>query len=109
MNRVRSRFGVEIPFAPREKAWKYRTFFGFADVEPFYRFDKDVVDPLRVRGGMGYVLNDRIRLEFIYYAQFAREEEGESLEYDENIFRLNMKIGISSGILQRVLETGSDD
>lgn len=109
VNRLRSRFGLEIPFASRERAWQNRTFFGIADVEPLYRFDKDVVDPLRVRAGVGYVLSDRIRLEFIYYAQFSREDGNEPLEYSENIFRLDMKIGIASGILQRVLDTGSDD
>jgi hypothetical protein len=101
VNRVRSRFGVEIPFARREKAWKERTFYGTADVEPFYRFDTDVIDPLRLRGGVGYVFNDRLRLEFIYYAQFSREDGNGPLEYGENIFRLDMKLGLSRGILQR--------
>jgi hypothetical protein len=31
------------------------------------------------------------------------------MEYMENIFRLDLKIGIASGILQSALETGSDD
>lgn len=109
VNRIRSRFGIEVPFAPRERAWMKRTFYGIANVEPFYRFDEDVVDPLDLRGGVGYVLNDRIRLEFIYYARFAREDGTEPLEYSENIFRLNMKIGISRAILQSVLEGGGDD
>jgi hypothetical protein len=109
VNRVRSRFGLEIPFASRERAWQDRTFYGIADVEPFYRFDEDVVDPLRIRAGAGYVLSDRIRLEFKYYAQFARDGGSEPLEYNENIFRLDIKIGIAGGILQRVLETGADE
>jgi len=109
VHRIRSRFGVVVPFARRERAWEHRTFFGIADVEPFYRFDEDAVDPLRLRGGVGYILNDRVRLGFMYYAQFVRDNEDASLEYSENIFRLDMKIGASSGILRRVLETGPDD
>jgi hypothetical protein len=102
VNRIRSRFGIEIPFAPKEKAWKDRTFYGIADVEPFYRFDRDVIDPLRLRGGVGYVFNDRLRLEFIYYAQFSHEDENDPLEYGDNILRLDIKLGLSRGILQRV-------
>ena len=102
VNRIRSCFGAEIPFASREKAWKNRTFYGIAEVEPFYRFDRDVIDPLRFRGGLGYNFNDRLTLEFIYSAQFSRADGIGPLEYGENIFHLDMKIGTSRGIVQRV-------
>jgi hypothetical protein len=105
--RLRSRFGVEFPLASRERAWQSKTFYGLADVEPYYRFDRDQVDPLRVRGGLGYVLNDRVRLEFIYHAQYTRPDGGD-LEYTDNIFRLNVKIGLNRGLMGRLLNPDID-
>ena len=102
INRVRSRFGAEIPITSREKAWKPRTFYAIADVEPFYRFDKDEWDPVRARVGIGYITMDQIRIEFIYHYEWARNPN-DDLEYDKNIFRLNIKFGVKHGILGRVL------
>lgn len=56
----------------RARAWEDRNFHGFTDVEPFYRLGLDEWDPLRMRGGLGNVLNDRVRVEFIYTAWFRR-------------------------------------
>lgn len=106
--RLRSRFGVEFPFANRERAWRRHTWYGMADVEPFFRFDHHTVDPLRVRGGLGYVLNDRVRIEFIYTAQFTRTDNN-ALSYTDNAFRLNIKLGLAKGILQRVFDVGDAD
>ena len=100
-SRLRSRFGVEVPLTSRERAWHPRTWYGLADVEPIYRFDHNTIDPLYVRGGLGYVLSDRLRLEFVYYAQFARSS-GSSLAYADNIFQLNIKIGLGEGLLRRL-------
>jgi uncharacterized protein DUF2490 len=108
-HRLRSRFGAAFPLTAREKAWQPKTWYGLADVEPFYRFDTARIDPLVVRGGIGYVLNDRIRLEFIYYAAFRRPAGSSGLEYTDNIFRLNIKIALGRGILQRVFEEGDAD
>ncbi len=104
-NRIRSRFGVEIPLTSTERAWKPKTWYALSDVEPFYRFDRDQVDPLRVRGGIGYVLNDRVQIEFIYTAQFSHSNSG--LEYNQNEFRLNFRIGLSRGIIQRAFNLPS--
>jgi hypothetical protein len=109
VSRIRSSFGVEIPFTSQQKAWQPNTFYGLGEVEPFYRFDKDVIDPLRFRGGVAYVLNDRIRLEFIYYAKLTHNDVSGALAHTDNIFRLNIKIGMSKGILQKVLEPSSKD
>jgi hypothetical protein len=79
------------------------------DVEPIYRFDKNWVDPLRVRGGLAYVLNDRVRVEFIYHAQFTRPAGSSGLEYTDNIFRLNIKIGLGQGLQQRAFSGGDAD
>jgi hypothetical protein len=103
-HRLRSRFGAAFPLTAREKAWEPKTWYGLADVEPFYRFDTARIDPLVVRGGLGYILNDRIRLEFIYHASFRRPAGSSGLEYTDNIFRLNIKIALGKGILQRVFE-----
>jgi hypothetical protein len=98
---IRSRFGVELPLTSIEHAWKPKTWFVLADVEPFYRFDNDTFDHVRVRGGAGYVINSRLRLELIYGAQFARSNSG-SLDFTENIIYLNIKIGLAEGILERL-------
>ena len=100
-SRLRSRFGVEFPITSRERAWEPRIWYGLADVEPIFRFDHNTIDPLYVRGGVGYVLNHNARLEFVYYAQFTRSSGG-SLAYADNIFQLNLKIGLSGGLLRRV-------
>ncbi len=106
-HRVRSRFGVEFPLTSRARAWQSKTWYGLADVEPIYRFDHDTIDPVYVRGGLGYVLNDRVRLEFVYYAQFTRPNQG-ALEYTDNIFQLNIKIGFGKGLLHRLHNPGTD-
>jgi len=101
--RIRSRFGIEVPLATRDRAWESKTFYAFTDVEPFYRFDQDELDPVRVRGGLGYVVNDRIRVELIYTAQFTRASPGSSLDYADNIIQLNIRIGFENGLLHRLL------
>jgi hypothetical protein len=106
-SRLRSRFGVEFPLTSREKAWHPKTWYGLVDVEPIYRFDHDKIDPLYVRGGLGYVLNDRVRLEFVYFAEFTQSSRG-SLEYANNIFQLNIKIGLAEGLLRRLHNPRAD-
>jgi hypothetical protein len=106
---LRSRFGVELPLTSREKAWQPKTWYALADVEPFFRFDRDTIDPLRVRGGIAYIVNSRIRMEFIYHAQFTRPTGSSGLEYTDNIFRLNIKIALNKGLMQRVFDGGDAD
>jgi hypothetical protein len=101
INRIRSRFGVEVPLSSVERAWKPKSWYVLTDVEPFYRFDKDTFDPLRVRGGVGYVVNSHLTCELIYGAEFTRSNGG-SLDFNENIIFLNLKIGLGKGILERL-------
>jgi hypothetical protein len=109
-SRVRLRFGVEIPLSSLEKAWQPGGFYGMADVEPYYRFDKKQIDPFRIRGGIGYIMKSApIRLELIYYAQYTQPTAESGLVYTDNIFRLNIKIGLHSGILGRLYNPGFDD
>jgi len=108
-HRIRSRFGVEIPLSSGDRAWQPKTWYALADVEPYYRFDRHAVDPLRVRGGIGYVINDRIRTEFIYHAEFTRPAGSSGLEFTDNILRLNIKIGLTMGIIGRLQNPDIDD
>jgi len=109
IHRIRNRFGVEFPLTSREQAWQPKTWYGLADVEPMYRFDKDIIDPLRVRVGLAYIVSSRVRVEFIYHAQFTRPADSSGLEYTDNIFRLNIKIALNKGMLQRVFDGGDSD
>jgi hypothetical protein len=109
-SRLRVRFGVEIPFRSRDKAWQPGGFYGLADIEPYFRCDKNQVDPLRIRGGIGYIMKSApLRIEFIYHAQYTQPYEEGGLIYTDNIFRLNIKIGLHSGILGRLYNPGFDD
>jgi hypothetical protein len=108
-HRIRSRFGAQFPLTSRANAWQPKTWYGLVDVEPYYRFDEGTIDPLVARGGMGYVLSDRMRLEFIYYARFTRPESGGGLAHTGNSFRLNLRIGLEEGLLQRLQNPNDDD
>jgi hypothetical protein len=108
-SRIRLRFGVELPLSSREKAWQPRTWYALADVEPYFRFDTDIIDPLRLRGGIAYILSDRVRVELIYHAQFTRPSGSSSLEYTDNIFRLNFKLALDRRVLGRVFRGGDAD
>jgi len=107
-SRIRSEFGVEIPLTSREQAWHSKTWYLTADVEPFYRFDTDRIDPFRFGGGIGYVVNDRLQIELIYQGQMSPSSGGGGLEYTESIVHLNFKIGLQKGLLQRVLNPASE-
>jgi len=99
-SRLRNRFGIEIPLTSNLHAWQPKTFYALADAEPYYRFDKGQVDPFRIRAGVGYIMDGRIRMEFIYHAQYTHPN-GSSLKYTDNIFRLNIKIGLNKGIINQ--------
>jgi hypothetical protein len=103
VHRVRNQSGIEIPLTSLESAWKPRTFYALADVEPYFRFDRSAVHPLRIRGGIGYVVDERIRVELIYHAQFTRPGGDGPLTYTDNIFRVSVKVGVKKGFLQRVM------
>jgi hypothetical protein len=104
--RLRLRFGIEAPLTSREKAWKVKTFYGIANVEPLYRFDKSDIDPFRAQVGLGYVANPRIRMELLYYANWGRPDPANGLAFTENIIRLNVKIGVKHALLSHVWNPG---
>ncbi len=108
-SRIRLRFGVEIPLCSTDKAWKPGGFYGMADVEPYYRFDTKQIDPFRIRGGIGYIMKSApLRFELIYYAQYTQPTEESGLIYTDNIFRLNIKIGLGTGILGSIFNPDMD-
>jgi hypothetical protein len=105
-SRIRNRTGAAFPLAARERAWQPKSFYGFADVEFFYRFDRDDWDPLRVRGGLGYILTDRVRCELIYTAGFTRSAAGDSLEHTGNSLQLNLRMALHRDLLSRLFNPG---
>jgi hypothetical protein len=106
-SRIRSRFGMVVPFGACARAWEPNTFYGFTDVELFFRFDSDEWDPLRARGGLGYVLNDRVQAELIYTAQFTRPSSSSSLHLTDNILELNIKVALRKSLLGRLFNPGN--
>ena len=106
-SRIRSRFGVQFPLTSGDNAWQPKTWYGLADVEPFYRFDQNTFNQVRLRFGGGYILNDRLRIECIYTAIFS-QQNGSGLEFSENRFQITARIGLSRGIIGRVLGNGGE-
>lgn len=104
--RLRARFGVEIPMTSRERAWGNHTFYFIGNVEPMYRFDTADIDPSRAQVGLGYVRNERIRAELLYYANWGRAAADAPLVFDKNIIRLNIKVGLSHALLGNVWNPG---
>jgi len=104
--RLRIRLGVEIPMTSRENAWKVKTFYLIANTEPMYRFDKDDIDPARVQFGLGWVMNTRIRPELLYYANWGRVGPDNTLVFNENILRLNIKVGLNHALLGNIWNPG---
>jgi Protein of unknown function (DUF2490) len=107
--RLRLRFAVEAPLTSLEKAWKVKTFYGIAYVEPMYRFDKDEFDPIRAQLGVGYVANPRIRVELLYYANWSRTGPSNDFAFTENIIRLNVKVGLKHSLLSHVWNPGAQN
>lgn len=106
--RLRSRFGVEIPLAGRDRAWKPKTWYAIANVEPMYRYDRDVIDPSRAQVGIAYIANTRVRAELLYYANWDRVAPEDELTFTKNIIRLNIKVGLTHALLSNVWNPGHD-
>ncbi len=106
--RIRSLFEIDVPLSSRECAWKPKTWFAIAGVEPFYEFDKHDITEVRLSAGVGYVLTDRIRMELTYYADFTRPNDG-ALAYTENIFLLNFRFSLHKGLLGALLNPSKDN
>ena len=79
-----------------------------AGAEPFYEFNKHDITELRLSAGVGYVLTDRIRMEFTYYADLTRPHDA-GLAYTENIFLLNFRFSLHEGLLGTLLNPSRDN
>jgi len=101
-SRIRSQFAAEVPLTTGERAWKSGTWYTLVSVEPFYRLDSHQFSPLRVGGGIGHIINDKVRAELTYQAQFTQSGSS-GLAWTENIIQLNFRIGLKQGILARLL------
>jgi Protein of unknown function (DUF2490) len=99
--RIRNRFGMEVPL--NKKPWAPGTFYILADCEPFYRFDKNMVDVIRLRMGPGYVINEKFRLEAIWRMQLTRGVQSDPLDYTDNTFRINLRIATKEGLFKDLL------
>lgn len=98
VSRIRNQTRLEIPLAAAERAWTPKSWYLLGDIEPIYRSDTGQIDPLRLRVGLGYVAKPRLLVEFQMYAQYTRPGGG-SLEYTDNILRLNFKMVTEKGLL----------
>jgi hypothetical protein len=105
-NRLRSRFGAEIPLTSLANAWKPKTFYGLFDVEPFWQLGSGL-NMFRFRAGIAYIPKNRIRVELIYHTQWGQSTGGDALVYNQNIFRLNIKVGLKHGLLDKVGNPGA--
>jgi hypothetical protein len=107
VHRFRNQTRVEIPLTSTAHAWTPKTAYVLAEVEPIYRSDNDNIDPLRLRVGLGYIASPRVGIEFQYFAQYTRPGGG-GLQYTDNIWRLNFKLGGRGGV-ERLLWGGMDE
>ena len=107
VHRFRNQTRLEVPLASTARAWTPKTAYLMAEVEPIYRSDKDNVDPLRLRFGLGYIASPKVLIEFQYFAQYTRPGGG-GLQYTDNIWRLNFKLQ-SRGSVFTLLDGGMDE
>jgi Protein of unknown function (DUF2490) len=105
--RFRDQVGVE--FALGETANKPGGWYALTDVEAFYRFDVSEWDLMQLRAGVGVTINEYVRLELIYYMQFARAGNDDSFDWTGNIYRLNVKVARHKGLLDRLAHSHTDE
>jgi hypothetical protein len=93
--RLRNR--VELKFAiNRQDHREDQTLYLLADGEVFVPLDERVperfANKLRFRGGLGYRVNYKWRVELLYIYDAARDNLGEDFEEDLNILDLRLKV-----------------
>lgn len=99
--RLRSRFDVEFPLSAR--AWEPRTYFGSTDVEPIADLTNGFIEDLRFEASAGYIVNERLRLEFQYTTQLTRQSSREPLAFGDNLFHLYVKLGLARGLIDTLV------
>jgi hypothetical protein len=103
--RLRNRFGATFPIGQKQGTGSW---YGLADAEAFYRFDKNFSDLARLRGGIGYIASPRVRIEFIVHAQFKRPDQDSSFKWTDTIWRINIKVAKDTGLLDRLVGADAD-
>ncbi len=91
--RPRIRFESLIPIN-QDSYYKDNMWYGIADVEwLFVQTDlkERFANRFRMRTGLGYRLNGRLRFEFIYMLQQSRNGIDQQFESTDNIFRFRVK------------------
>jgi hypothetical protein len=96
-HRLRNRFDVEFPFASTDRAWQPDTFHALTDAEPYYSFDHRDANQLQVHGGIGYILNTRTRVEFVYHAKFTHPAAGSDMQHADNVLLHKIKAQVEQG------------
>jgi hypothetical protein len=99
--RLRSRFGVEFPLS--ERAWDSRTFYGSTDVEPIADLTGGFIEDVRFEAATGYIVSDRLRLEFQYTTQLTRGSSGEPLTFGDNLYWFNVKFSFAHGLVESLI------
>jgi len=100
--RLRSRFAVEFPLS--ERAWEPRTFYGSTDVEPIADLTDHFMEDVRFEAAAGYIVNDRLRLEFQYTTQLTRQAAGDPLTYGDNLYWFTVKFGLGHGLVDSLIQ-----
>ena len=100
-NRIRSRFGVDVPLAARGSEWLPHTWYATADVEPFYELEENLISPVSARLGIVHILNENMQIEFYYAPQYTRSNTDTPFEETGSIFQLIFKIGLQAGLINR--------
>ena len=105
--RIRSRFGAEVPLTSRAGAWETKTFYALADVEPFYRFDKNEWDPAASARRHWLHLERTDAAGDDLYRPVHAFGDRQSLEHSENVIELNLKIALARTFWNGCLIRGS--
>jgi hypothetical protein len=89
--------------SPIGRMRKVKTFYAIANTEPMYRFDKNDLDPLRVQMGVGTNRKSPRSSRVALLRNWGRVAPTNNLAFTENIFRLNIKLGVKHSLLREVL------
>ena len=88
-NRFRSRFAIEFPIG--KNPWRSNSWYGISDFELFYTLEKGYFERFRQRFGVGYIIDKKWTLNFVYHIQLDRAAKNLNPEWTTNILRLDVR------------------
>jgi hypothetical protein len=100
--RLRELIGVQMPFS--RQPYASGTTYGYANGELYYLIDPSYFQRVDARVGIGYVINDLMRLEAGYDARWTRSAPGESMEWALNTWSLTFTAVTDRGVLDRLTD-----